>query len=710
MIRLNIEKLLVRILGIILICLLILFHNIQASVAQECIASYDFGQGGTFYIPAKPNTLILDKPLNNQVAPWIPTSLTTTGVAKNSDGNNSNVSVLKIYVEGSWLPWDGDLTKTTNTCNLVDCDPTKEQDVVCMSGGKVIDIPQDGSNIPCVLKDGVGLYGLVAINHNGISMDPNDPALARALPNAYFRTFHLTPLKKDNDGDYFEISSTQTCSNDSTNTTTCVNDTNSQNSNYIPKGMLYFKIMDSYYSDNVGQYTVSVVSGIYSGEGIIYKTIISFQTVIQQITKSLYNNVVNNPMFQGNIRALIILYVALTGFMFSVGMLRIQQGELIIRLFKIGVVATLISPTSWNFFNTYLFSIFTDGAQSIADIVIQSSIGFYGQWGKSNLILPENVNILTAFDAIVNVLVSASLHKKIWGLLFFKWYGMFYIFFLYIIIAILFVAIIRSVMLYITAMMIVAILLVISPIFIVMLLFRLTKEFFEGWLKQLLSNAILMIIVAVLVTIIANLILDHVFNLLRYKVCWTRLWAPEILGTVIFEFYFWYPAEPSQLDTCLKPENFFFFFLVCMVFDAFVKQVPKLIDALAGAVFSPVTQFFGSAEQTWGNINNQYKPIQAITSLPDKARSYVTPGGLISHVSSKSSLESGGGGGSIVSSGRQAYGKLMTKYDEALGDSREGVSSIKSKTAEEIGDFIETNLPENPVTKVRRFFGNEEGH
>jgi len=52
--------------------------------AKECVASYDFGQGTTFYIPSNPGkqNLIVSSPSNKQVAPWVPTNFSVIGASE----------------------------------------------------------------------------------------------------------------------------------------------------------------------------------------------------------------------------------------------------------------------------------------------------------------------------------------------------------------------------------------------------------------------------------------------------------------------------------------------------------------------------------------------------------------------------------------------------------------------------------------------------
>jgi type IV secretion system protein VirB6 len=636
--------------------LLILSANITE--AKQCVAAFDFGQGTSFYIPANPDAgnsgseskLIYKNPKNKQVAPWVATNFITLGNPEGSQQNN-----IKIRVSGAWTPWGGDPEKIKTQCEMQPCDPADANQIPCLKGGMSVKINDDASNIPCVMSKGWGLYGLIAIDKNNGRKDPNNPLYARTLPNEYFRTFRVAPLKSDADGDYFELSFTEQCDLDDNGQTICVVDADKGNLKKIVRGDLYFKIIDNYYPDNEGEYVVTILSGIAGKKGFIQETIEFFTYTMSDVTEKMYKSFTSGLGFITIVRALLVMYVLITGFLFMLGLLREHVSELVVRLFKVGVIAALISHTSWEFFNTYLFSFFTVGAQSIATMISKAAFAYTGEVGGGQFILPEDMNSLSVFDNILKMLISPSIHYKIAALLFYKWYGFVYMVFIYICIGILMLAIIRSVMLYVVAIMLVALMLVISPVFILMILFQATKELFDTWLKQLLSNALLLIIVSASIAIMANLVLNQLESILYYKACWDIVWSLEIGSWTLFDLWFWYPNQPSQLDECLTPINFFSFLFVCILFNAFMQEIPELIDSLSGAFLQPITKIYGNMTNTFMQTTLYRKTVQYI----EEARSIVSPTSLLL-------LTERGRG--ILRGGHGVYDTVTGKFERAMGE------------------------------------------
>lgn len=621
-----------------IILFILLFTSINAS-AQQCVPAYDFGQGGVFVIPANPDernngktNLIFDTPKENQVAAWISTNFSTIGQADNNNDSNDAESVLKLYIDGSWAPWGGgDPSKITTKCTLEPCDPNDSSQALCLSGGQHVHVEKDASNIPCVLDQGWGLYGLIAIDQytkdkNGKTssqaQDPNDPKYARSLPSEYFRTFRISPLAKDQDGYFFTLKNTEQCDiNAKTKQTTCVADRDENGRSIIKKGALYFKIYDTYYQDNTGSYNVTIASGVVGKAGFIEQAIDYFTKVMRSTTKKIYESLTSNLGFITIVRSLILLYTATSGLLFMMGMLRMHVSELIVRLTKAALILILISPGSWNFFNNNLFLFFTDGAESLATMVTKSAFTYSSEFGMGQYILPKDATAVSVFDNVVKmVFLNWAIHEKLAGMIFCDWFIVYYIF-MYVSIAIMLMAILRSIVLYVTSILLVTLLLVIAPIFMVMLLFNLTKDLFNSWLKQLWVNALMLIVVSVTMALMINLILNQFENLLYYKVCWQSVHKFKIAGITVWDFWFWYPDDKSQLESCMTLANFLAYLVVCVLFNAFMQQVPELIDALASSGLFPLSSMFHGMYATLHNS----KTYNYIVSAGYQLRA-ITPG------------------------------------------------------------------------------------
>lgn len=581
-----------RILYILLSVFMLCMCNAHIAFAatKYCIAAQDFGMGGIYTIFADPDeltsggtTLLRTDPKDQQVAPWVNTDLTTFGGSVSVQ--NQKRADLRIYIEGQWYPWGK--IDTLNECDMVPCN--KNIDPHCLSTGEKVEIDYSGGKTPCYLTEGYGLYGLISID----GTNPNTAAYASQLPSNHFRTFHMKTTGKDKYGVYVDVPYTEFCDIDEN----CTRD-EYQGQEAVAKGKLYFRISDTYYQDNDGFYTVQVISGVTSSKGFIQNAIEIFETTIEQVTEAIYNGILNSN-FVNIVRALLLFYIALTALTFSLGLMQKGQQELIIRLIKVGIIVALISPTSWEFFNKYLFQLFTEGAHEISTLIL--NIVIFDRADTLPFPVPEDVNALAVMDVFVKMLISSAVWYKILTPLF----TAYILYFFGIALGVFFIlfAIVRIVMLYIIAIFAMAVLLAVAPIFIVMILFKLTTKIFDDWLKQLVSAAIMIIIVAILAAMLLVLIVGSFTDLLSYGTCWDVLWPASIGSITLFTIYWWIPQQ--DLSSFLTFANYGYFIVIALVYHNLIGYIPALVDALAGAARRPISNAFnafsGRAESFYRN-------------------------------------------------------------------------------------------------------------
>ncbi|EDV18578.1 hypothetical protein TRIADDRAFT_62918, partial [Trichoplax adhaerens] len=277
-----------------------------------------------------------------------------TFYTKGNSSLDSNANNIAITVEGAWKPW-GDLEIDGKMCEFDTCKGGVGKD--CYPDGKQINIGNKQANIPCCIKDGYGIYGLIALNNK----DPND---YKVLDDVNFRTFRVGPLKVS------EYKPGVTSSDDSKKVTikTYVvenvekwnTDSKTFTKEPIPAGgTLYFKIEDSYYRDNVGAYKIRVDNGAFiKKKGFIEKLIDFFKDTFSKVQKIIYDNIVKDSGFRTIARILLVLFVIFSVVFFMLGLIEINQTELVVRLFKIDIIATVISDSTLNVISN-LFQVFS---------------------------------------------------------------------------------------------------------------------------------------------------------------------------------------------------------------------------------------------------------------------------------------------------------------------------------------------------------------
>ncbi|RZI45250.1 type IV secretion system protein [Rickettsiales endosymbiont of Peranema trichophorum] len=608
-----------------------LTYQCNKAIAELCIPADDFGMGGIVHVPAKyvsskshesGDVLIADEPSNQQIAPWIDSGFFTMGVASSSN-NSESQAVLKGMVEGAWYPWGGDIIPNLEQdpnvpdCLLVPCGANEPSGMMCLEGGEKV-IINDLTRFPCKLTDGEGLYGLIALDVEG--NDPNTKDTANKVPLSKFRTFHIAKLMANGNTKTFELRVTQTYKVDPSGHVTFQNDLDNNNMPYVKGGRLYFRILDSNYEDNAGGYTVNILSGVYTPKGFVQTAIEYVKSTLEGVSKRIYSRVV--VYITKTVQALLIIYIIVTGLLFTLGMMQTPQSELIIRCIKVGIVSALISESSWDFFNAYLFNIFSEGTLDIAKIMTtnvatySAKVGGTVQSQEFIRIVQGGDSPLILFDAFIKMLISQSVNAKAVSLVF-KWAYVFWMPCFYICFYFIIIGIIRALTLYLLSLIQIALLLAISPIFIVTILFSVTKDMFDRWMKQIISSSLLGIMVLCVVGLMLSLIMAQIQSFLRFEVCFRPLedapWKFYILGFKIWQVVFWQVSTDDLMKIAVTPGHYFALLLISLLFDRIVAEIPQFVDTISNQAREPLAEM-----QIGMNRNAQFAYYSA-----KKAISYV---------------------------------------------------------------------------------------
>lgn len=587
----------------------------MSSCSREgCIDSEDLGDG-SIYISAKPNDekfkfiLLRDKPSNSQVAPWIYSGFQATGFKENDDGSIKSIP-MRLKIKGGWNPWGSNDAGEEVICPLVNCSNTSGS-LMCLIKGLnisgVLDnkmkdygqiIPMD-DNRPCSFNKGRGLYGLIVVNG---TIDPNanygdvssgPAANASANPHMIYpnevRTFHIADYMGDT-GDSAIITGTTKCSYEN-DKYVCMKD------EVIPNGPLYFKIQDSYYNDNSGGYKIIALDGMYSLNNVIKNLIEGIQTPLQNASDTMYK-IISNSGIINVIRILMVLYICFLGMGFMLGTIKMHQSELIIQLFKLGVVVTLVSTVDHGaeFFNTFFINFATNFGNEISNVIMNalSDINKGSPITFNNSHISGGLAYMGMYDILVKRITSAVIHKKIWSLLFTD--RCYYIPLLYMFIWVLLITIFKALMIYIVAIFQITLLAISAPIFVPMMLFKTTMDGFKRWYQYLGSSAMLVIVTTATMMLMFKMIDDSFRDLFRYGVCW---WDPVFGGGDSNPVRWFIPN--SDYTGAMSFGRYMELMFKVSLFHMFLEHVARLSDSL-GAIAAVSSQNVSGTSSAASNV------------------------------------------------------------------------------------------------------------
>jgi type IV secretion system protein VirB6 len=285
-----------------------------------------------------------------------------------------------------------------------------------------------------------------------------------------------------------------------------------------------------------GSYTLNIdaISAISTSDGFLQKlvrevsdTLVGYDITSPQAIKpehggaigSLYRGVVVQTNFINIITTLLTLYIAFTGVAYIIGVAKITQQDVLVRLLKTAVVITLISPQSWNILSTYLVDLFVIGTLQLTSMF---SVDILSALQNKSIIISTTgaFNIFKSFDYAIDIITSEKFWLKVWSTGFIG--GFFLIILIAVSVGYYFLSLIRVTAVFIFSLIMISILLVVSPIFIPLILFQLTKNIFDGWWKALFSFMLQPAMVFSAISIFHFLILIVIYSALAVTVCPTK--------------------------------------------------------------------------------------------------------------------------------------------------------------------------------------------
>ncbi|WP_417905080.1 type IV secretion system protein [Candidatus Tisiphia endosymbiont of Micropterix aruncella] len=532
----------------IFVILLISMLCLSGCTGDRCIDADDFGFIKFVISSRYKKEKLSGQQQDNQTAPWIDTGYNVNGqpltmLVKTWDyskGDKNNSTELS-----AWSAWYGqenntntlsEFCKRLQVCQFIDgvmCTKSKDAKI---------------SNAPCLFKNGVGLYMLIAERDT----NPNLSLDTQRTPKGI--TAHLgTPLvgyalyDLNKRGELVKAGgiSYQYADEDKVKYVQCP---------------LYFKILDKFYDDNNGQYRVVIKSGVTDTrpDPIEFLTNLIKAELFgdgknKGLVRSIYEGIIKTPGYRVSVSALLTLYIIFTGFSFLIGNVNLTHTELIIRVVKVSIVSTLLSSTSsWQFFHDYLFVFFMEGVAEILQIIKETAATGPGSW------------------SIIGLMIAPQTMAKLFSLLFVDPLGFIYIILFLIALYFIFMMVFKATIIYLTVLITVGMIIIMAPIFICFMLFGITRSLFENWLRQLISYALQPIILFTGIAFISMIIRTEIYSSLGFGVC--KYDFPN-LGPINDLF----GSMNEDLDTSLGDSIFYWWFPSPMKAGKFSKTKANIL-------------------------------------------------------------------------------------------------------------------------------------
>ncbi len=307
--------------------------------------------------------------------------------------------------------------------------------------------------------------------------------------------------------------------------------------------------------------------------------------------QDIFNKLTQDPMIINGIRALLVLYLVYTGISFMIGFAKITQKEAMNRVLKIAFVVMIISPNSWVFFNTYLFSALLNGSMELVYDIIQpiTSVQSINVNTASHSELVKSV--FSMFDEIFHQLFNHIIWTKLWALFCTSLIGVLIAFLIIIAIVSYLICALRIIVTYLYSMITLCILFILAPIFISFMLFEKTSKLFRSWINNMISMVFQSVFAFAALAILHKLFIMTLKASLFFTACPTCILSFDIFGTQIclpWKDAWWvalygahFPLEASMSSPINMIVPVFAVFVVVQAMDGMVRLASNFANKIA---------------------------------------------------------------------------------------------------------------------------------
>ncbi|AIF81926.1 putative type IV secretion system protein [endosymbiont of Acanthamoeba sp. UWC8] len=230
--------------------------------------------------------------------------------------------------------------------------------------------------------------------------------------------------------------------------------------------------------------------------------------------QSIFSSITRDAQYIGLVRALLVFYVAFFGVGFLIGTIKLNQQEAVIRMVKVGVIITLISPNSWDFFGTYLLNMFIEGGIELIAIIVSGSFS-----SEVVNVTRDPFAVFSLFDGPISQIFSSAVWKKIYALICTGLLGLIVALVVMYCAIIYVLSLLKATLVYIYSLVGIALLITTAPIFICCLLFEITKSLFDSWWKYLISYTLQPVMVFAAIAIFNLVIMVLLYTCLNFTAC-----------------------------------------------------------------------------------------------------------------------------------------------------------------------------------------------
>ena len=321
------------------------------------------------------------------------------------------------------------------------------------------------------------------------------------------------------------------------------------------------------------------------------------------LVQEFYVKLISDPLYKKLLTLSIVLALSFYGMGYLIGVNELKNSEIVKILLKIGFIYLFTSTeTGIVYFNTLFVGFFKDAINyitfSVAETFDTANSNEIRIKIKDSSFYDKGI-LFKSVDKVIDLLMTGAVQKKILALLFSSIFGWIYFLIIYYCLMTYIYAIANSMLLYITCQIMVSILFVLGPIFFIFLMFKVTKDMFDNWLKALIGFSLQQIFLVMTLSLFNTFVYSFLKLALGYRICWTNVLSLNLIISKVSLFNFWTVAgtnspesgvEDSPDSTFGSDENmpslylFLYLMIVVSLMKKFIQMFTDLAVSLAGGL------------------------------------------------------------------------------------------------------------------------------
>jgi type IV secretory pathway VirB6-like protein len=255
-------------------------------------------------------------------------------------------------------------------------------------------------------------------------------------------------------------------------------------------------------------------SGSANNQGLLSQIYLFIKDIVDDATKKIFENFTKNAGYKQAVYAATVLSVILFGVFFTIGLVQLSAGQLLVRLLKIAIIFTVISPSGWTFFSENVVRFFNDGTDELVTGILQIAAG--------GVPAPPGSTPFYQLDKLGEFLINPETLIAILGSLTTGPFGLGMGALLGLAFGAFLKMLIEALRIYAVSFVVRSLLLGLAPIFIVFLLFEKTKQLFSTWLNSLVSTALQPILLFLFLAFFVVMLESATKNMFNTELCYVE--------------------------------------------------------------------------------------------------------------------------------------------------------------------------------------------